>query len=71
MYHLFLVNMKHRDADHSENFKNLLLWNELFFMFFDDITKTLVTLFHNDARIILLVFDKIDHSHDEWVIYNS
>ncbi len=40
-------------------------------MFFDDITKTLVTLFHNDARIILLVFDKIDHSHDEWVIYNS
>jgi hypothetical protein len=70
MYHLFLVDMKQRNANHSENSKNLLLWDELFFMFLDDIAKTLVALFHNDARIILLVFHKIDHSHDQWVIYS-
>ena len=63
--------MKQTDADHCEDSNNLLFWNKLFFIVLDDITKTLVALLHNDARKILCVFDKIDYSHNQWVIESS
>jgi hypothetical protein len=71
MHHLLLMNMKQTDADHCENSDNLFFWDELFLKVLDNITKTLVALFHNDARKILLVFDKINYSHYKWVIESS
>ncbi len=68
MYHLLRVNVEQWYADHREYSKNLLFWYELIFMFFDDVPKTLVTLLHDNAGEILRVFDKIDHSHDHWVV---
>ncbi len=63
--------MKQTDADHCEDSNNLHFWDKLFFKVLDDISKTLVALFHNDTRKILLVFDKIDYSHNQWVIESS
>ena len=60
--------MEERDADHCEDSQNLLLGDKFFFVVLDDISKALVALFHDDARIILLVFDEIDHYHNHWVV---
>ncbi len=68
MNHILRVNMEERDADHCEYSKNLCLWDKLFFMFLDDVSKALVALFHDDAGEIILVFDKINHSHNHWVV---
>ena len=63
--------MEQRDADHRENSENLFFWNELFFVLFDNVAKTLIALFHDNAGEILWVFDKIDHSHDHRVVDSS
>ena len=71
MYHLLWVNMVERDADHCENSNNTLFWDRIFFIVFDNISKTLVALFHDYAWKIILIFDKINNSHDHWVIKSS
>ena len=63
--------MEQRDADHRENSQNLFFWDELFFVFPDDVAKTLIALFHDNAGEIIWVFDKIDHSHDHRVVDSS
>jgi hypothetical protein len=62
------VNLEQRDAYHSENSKNVFFCDEFFFEVLDDVTKTLIALFHNNIREIILIFDKINDSHNHWVI---
>ena len=68
MYHFLRVNIVQRNADHCDNSQDIFFWNELFFVILDYIRKTLVALFHNYARMVSFVFDKINHSDDLRVI---
>jgi hypothetical protein len=65
------MNMEQRDTYHCEDSKDVLFWYKLFFIVLDDISKTLIALFHNYARKIILIFDKIYDSHNHWVIDSS
>ena len=71
MNHLLLVNMVEGDADHCEDSNNTLLWDKIFSIVFDKISKTLVVFFHYNARKIILIFDKINDSYDHWVTKSS
>ena len=71
MYYLLLVNMVKRDADHCDNSNNAVFWDKIFLIVIDDISKTLVALFHYNAWKIILIFDKIYDSHDHRVIKSS
>jgi len=71
MCYILWVNVVQRDADHSEYSKNILLWNELFWKTIANVCKILYPLFHNDARKIILIFDKINYSHNHGVIDTS
>ena len=71
MYYLLLVNMVKRDADHCDDSNNAVFWDKIFLIVIDDISKTLVALFHDYAWKIILIFDKIYDSHDHWVIKSS
>ena len=70
MDHLLRMYMVQRDADHGENSKNALFWNQLFLFFkvLDYVSKTLVALFHDKAWIVVMIFDEIYDSHNHWVI---
>jgi hypothetical protein len=68
MNHLFLVHLEKRDAYHSENSKNLLFWDKVFFIVLNDIAKTIVAFFHNNPRKIILIFHNIYNLHNHWVI---
>ncbi len=57
--HSLRVNVVKRDADHSKNSSNILFRDNFIFVTFDDITKTLVAFFHNDARMVAFVFNEI------------
>ena len=49
MYDLLLVNEIQRDADHCKNSKYAVFWQKSFFIVFDNVFKTLITLFHYNA----------------------
>jgi hypothetical protein len=68
VYHFLRVDMVKRDADHCKNPKNLFFCNELFLILLNDVLKALVALFHDNAREIIFIFDKIYDSNNHWVI---
>jgi hypothetical protein len=65
------VYVEERDAYHCEYSNDTFLRNELFWIALDDVLKTLVAHFHNDAWTISLIFDKIDDSDNHWMIETS
>ncbi len=68
MNHFLLVDVVKANADHRENSYYLLFLNRLFLTLNDDVCNTLVALFHNNAWVIIFIFDKINNSHNERVI---
>ena len=53
MNHFLLVNVVKRDTDHCKNSKNIFFWNLVIFIASEEVSKALVALFHNKARVII------------------
>ncbi len=69
MHDFIFVNKIEWDADHCENFKNVLFRNKLLFLVaLDYFLQALIALFHYNARMILLIFDDIENSTNHWVL---
>jgi len=71
MHNFLRVNMIKRDAYHRENFENILFWQKLVGIALDYIRETLVALFHNDAWMVIFIFDNINDGDNHWMFENS
>jgi hypothetical protein len=61
------VDVIQRDAYHSENTNYIFFWKK-FLGCIDNILKTLIAFFHNNAREIIFIFDNVNEFANHWML---
>jgi len=62
------MNVIQRDADHSENSYNILFWDQLGGILFNNISNALFALFHYETREVVFIFHNIFDLDNQGVI---
>jgi hypothetical protein len=68
VHNIIFVNIIEWDTNHGENSENILFWKKLLWILFDNIFEALITLFHDNAWKIGLIFDYVNYLANHGVI---